>query len=271
MMYYKEKPIIIIRGGGDVATGIIQKLHRSGNAILILDVEKPTAIRRGVALCDAVYFGEKEVEDIKAVRIDSLKEIEKVWDQGNIPLYVDPKGDSIYEIKPMAVVDAILAKKNIGTNKNMAPITIGVGPGFIAGEDVDLVVETNRGHDLGRLIFSGPPQENTGIPGDIMGYTSERVIHAPNSGELKHIRKIGDLVKKGEKIAQIEDVAVKSKLDGVLRGLIGDGTIVHKGMKIADVDPRGEVSACYYISDKARNIGGGVLEGFYYLKWKKKI
>ena len=271
MMYYKDKPVIIVRGGGDLATGIIQKLHRSGNAILILDVEHPTAIRRGVSLCEAVVHGEKTVEDITACKIDSFDEIENIWEQGKIPILADPQGLSIEKLKPMAVVDAIIAKKNLGTYKDMAPITIGVGPGFVAKEDVDIVIETNRGHNLGRLILNGPAEKNTGIPGNIMGYTEERVIHAPAGGEVIHIHDIGDVVKKDETIAKIGETLVKSKLDGILRGLIANHTVVHKGMKIADVDPRKNPGDCITISDKARNIGGGVLEAFYYLKTKKNL
>lgn len=265
-MYYREKPIIVVRGGGDLATGIIQKLHRTGNHVLVLDVSKPTAIRRGVALCDAMFYGEKKVEDLVAVKISQVKEAYDLWDQGKIPILADPEGTSLEELSPMAVVDAILAKKNLGTTRDMAPITIGVGPGFHAGIDVDIVIETNRGHDLGRLIFQGPGAKNTGIPGNIMGKTVQRVIHAPATGKIENLHDIGDLVKEGEPIAHIADTPVLSKLDGVLRGIIGTGTEVFQGMKIADVDPRGDVSACTTISDKSRNIGGGVLEAFYLRK-----
>lgn len=271
MMYYKERPVIVLRGGGDLATGIIQKLHRAGNALLILDVPEPTAIRRGVALCDAMFTGEKTVEDVTAKKIESLDEVEELWDRELIPILADPEGRAIETVRPMAVVDAIIAKKNLGTSRDMAPITVGVGPGFVAGEDVDVVIETARGHDLGRLIFEGPPSENTGIPGNIMGYTAERVIHAPAAGVVENQNDIGDMVKKGEVISLIGSTPVFSKLDGVLRGMIGDGTEVHKGMKIADVDPRGEREACYTISDKSRNIGGGVLEAFYLLKYRKQL
>lgn len=256
-----DRYTVVFRGGGDIATGSIQKVKRVGFNVLVLESSKPSSIRRNVCLSEAIYDGSTEVEDIKAVKANSLEEIEKIFKEGNVAIVVDENADYIDKIKPIAVIDGILAKKNLGTNKGMAPITIALGPGFEANVDVDVVIETMRGHNLGRLLFQGKPVENTGIPGVIAGVSKERVIYSENSGVIKNIKKIGDTVKKGDVIAEIEGIAVKSELDGVLRGLIRDGYYVKRGLKIADVDPReSEKQNCFTISDKARNIGGATLE-----------
>ena len=171
------KQVIVVRGGGDLATGVVQKFFRSGINVVILETSLPTAIRRSVALCEAVYDGFTQVEDVKCRRVFGTDELESCWQEGNVPILVDPTGDSIQKIRPVAVIDAILAKRNLGTNRNMAGITIALGPGFFAGKDVDIVIETMRGHDLGRLIFQGSAKPNTGIPGDINGRSSQRVIY----------------------------------------------------------------------------------------------
>ncbi|WP_425448766.1 selenium-dependent molybdenum cofactor biosynthesis protein YqeB [Dethiothermospora halolimnae] len=258
------KGIVIVRGGGDIATGVIQKLHRSGFKVLVLEIEKPLVIRRTVSIAQGIFDGEIIIEDIKGVKVDNVAEIKEEWDKNNIPIIIDRNCSIIDKIKPRVLVDAIMAKKNIGTTKTMADITIGLGPGFKAGEDVDVVIESNRGHDLGRLIFDGYAEKNTGIPGKIMGYTKERVIKSPATGIIKHISSIGDNVKKGEVIAKVGEEPVYSKLDGTLRGLIMEGLYVSEGLKIADVDPRGIKKHCYSISEKARAIGGGVLEAILY-------
>ena len=264
--------LVVVRGGGDIASGSIQKLYRSGFKVLILEIEKPTAIRRNVAFSDAIYNGEAEVEGIKSVRVNNLQEIKDAHNKGCIPILVDKNGDIINELKPLAVVDAILAKKNLGTNKNMAPITIALGPGFCAGKDVDVVIETNRGHNLGRLIFDGFATENTGVPGEIAGFSKERVIYSEEEGYIKHIKSIGDIVKHNEVIALIGDKEVKASISGLLRGLIKENTKVNIGLKIADIDPRmKEIENYTTISDKARNIGGGVLEALLYMKKIKNL
>lgn len=253
---------VVVRGGGDVASGTIQKLYRSGFKVLVLEIEAPSSIRRNVSFSEAIFDGETTVEGIKGVLVKSYDEILKSWDRGHIPIAVDRYGKLIETIKPIAVVDAILAKRNLGTTIDMAPITIALGPGFKAGVDVNIVVETMRGHNLGRLIFDGYALENTGEPGPICGYAGERVIYSPCEGEINNIRQIGDIVKSNETIALIGGVEVKSKIDGVLRGIIRDKTYVSRGLKIVDIDPRyEEVENCNTISDKARNIGGSVLEG----------
>ncbi|WPC44491.1 selenium-dependent molybdenum cofactor biosynthesis protein YqeB [Clostridium sp. JS66] len=262
--------IVIIRGGGDIASGIVQKLYRSGFKVLIAEVEKPTSIRRKVCFSEAIFDSYVIVEGIKSVLVKNIYEIKKAWSEGSVPVIVDPEGKYIDIIKPQIVIDAIIAKKNLGTNMNMAPMTIAVGPGFEAGKDVDIVVETMRGHNLGRLIFSGMAMKNTGVPGKIAGYSKERVIHSPASGIIDNIKEIADIVKAGEVIAYVDGIEVKATIDGVLRGLIRNESKISKGLKIADIDPRiEEKQNCYTISDKARSIGGAVLEAVLYLKATK--
>ena len=260
----QKEGIVVIRGGGDLATGIVQKFNRSGFKLLVLETEKPTAIRRSVAICEAVYTGYASVEDISCAKIENLSELDECFRKGIIPLLVDPGGLSIQQLKPATVIDAILAKHNLGTRKDMSPITIGLGPGFCAGEDVDVVIETMRGHDLGRLIFKGYALPNTGIPGDINGKSSQRVIRAPVGGIVNHIRSIGDVVEAEEAICAISGETVTVPFKGLLRGLIREGLQVPKGLKIADIDPRLDVN-WRTISEKARCIGGAALEAFFYL------
>lgn len=270
-----KKILIICRGGGDLATGIVHRLFRAGFPVLVLETDSPAAIRRQVSFSEAVYDGTATVEGVTAERIASADRaaVDHVLEAGRVPLLVDPEGSSIPLLKPDIVVDAIIAKKNLGTAKEMAPLVIGVGPGFTAGEDVDLVVESMRGHNLARIFTTGSALPNTGIPGNIGGFTKERVLHAEAAGYMKNIRKIGDIVEKGEEIARIyekmtEDgtcsgsyVSVEASISGIIRGLIREGYHFQKGFKIADIDPReSELANCFTISDKARNIGGSVLE-----------
>lgn len=265
------KNLIIVRGGGDLATGTIYKLKKCGFPVLILEAESPSAIRRNVAFSEAVYQGQQTVEDITCYMAGSVAEAEQFLAKGKLTLLVDPAGVSIEALKPLAVVDAILAKKNLGTHKDMAPITVALGPGFEAGIDVNAVIETKRGHNLGKVLWSGFAAPNTGVPGIIAGFGKERVIHCPAEGILRNVKKITDTVVKGEVIAVVEteegNVPVEASLDGLLRGLIRDGYPVTKGFKIADIDPRmDEYGNCFTISDKARCIAGGVLEAVMYLK-----
>ena len=270
-----KKILIICRGGGDLATGIVHRLFRAGLQVLVLETDSPAAIRRQVSFSEAVYDGTATVEGVTAERIASADRasVNHVLEEGRVPLLVDPEGSSIPLLKPDIVVDAIIAKKNLGTAKEMAPLVIGVGPGFTAGEDVDLVVESMRGHNLARIFTTGSALPNTGIPGNIGGFTKERVLHAETAGYMKNIRQIGDIVEKGEEIARIyekmtEDgtfsgsyVSVEASISGIIRGLIREGYHFQKGFKIADIDPReSELANCFTISDKARSIGGSVLE-----------
>ncbi|RHO54176.1 EF2563 family selenium-dependent molybdenum hydroxylase system protein [Eubacterium sp. AM05-23] len=261
----KINETIIVRGAGDIATGTIYRLYNAGFRVIALDIESPTVIRRTVAFARAIQDGTAVVEGVTARRCESIEEVCRCLKKDEIPLCVDPRGDMIRMVRPDAVVDAILAKKNLGTTRDMAKAVVALGPGFTAKEDVDAVIETNRGHYLGKILYKGMAARNTGIPGNIGGYTHERVIHAPDSGVIRLCHDIGDLVKKGEHLAFIGENPVMAKIDGVLRGMIVDGTDVKKGLKIADVDPRGDRAYCYAISDKARNISGGVLEAVMHL------
>ena len=257
--------LIVVRGAGDLASGVIHTLAGAGFRVLALETAHPAAIRRQVCFCEAVYEGEATVEGLTAVRIDMLSDAEAVWKAGKIPVLVDPQCRCLDSIRPMALVDAILAKRNLGTNRAMAPLTVALGPGFCAGRDVDAVIETCRGHDLGRIIVRGCARPNTGCPGIIGGFGRERVIHAPAAGVMQNVRAIGDIVDAGEIIAWVahegEKAPVTAKIPGVLRGLIRDGFSVHQGMKIADVDPRlEERENCFTISDKSRCIAGSVLK-----------
>ena len=309
----KNNLLIICRGAGDLATGIIHRLHRAGHRVIALETDYPAAIRRQVSFCEAVYDGSAAVEGVTARLVPVLTDtetyteidaeidaesatetysgindtpaahiasekwdrsaIEAVLEAGEVPLLIDPKGESIALLKPDVVVDAIIAKKNLGTTIDMAPLVIGVGPGFTAGNDVHLVIESMRGHNLARIITDGMAQPNTGVPGNIAGFTSERVIHAPAAGYIHDVRKIGDIVQKGDEIARIypdkksydnalsEYVPVNATITGIIRGLIREGYYFKKGFKIADIDPReSELTNCFTISDKARSIAGSVLE-----------
>lgn len=297
----KNNLLIICRGAGDLATGIIHRLHRAGHRVIALETDYPAAIRRQVSFCEAVYDGSAAVEGVTARLVPALADaetdtetysgindtpaahivsekwsrsaIEAVLEAGEVPLLIDPEGESIALLKPDVVVDAIIAKKNLGTTIDMAPLVIGVGPGFTAGNDVHLVIESMRGHNLARIITDGMAQPNTGVPGNIAGFTSERVIHAPAAGYIHDVRKIGDIVQKGDEIARIypdkgsydnalsEYVPVNATITGIIRGLIREGYYFKKGFKIADIDPReSELTNCFTISDKARSIAGSVLE-----------
>lgn len=258
--------IIVVRGAGDIATGIAHRLHRCGFRVLMTEIERPLVVRRFAAFASAVPVGRAEVEGVCAVRVDNTGEVFEIWKDNNIPVLCDSQCRVLGELKPLAVIDAIMAKRNTGTFINMAPITIGVGPGFEAGSDVDAVIETRRGHNLGKVILKGSAEADTGMPGNIMGYSRERLLRAPASGVIRNILEIGDMVKQGDIIAQVEEEPVKSLIDGVIRGLIADGTEVKKGLKVGDVDPRGVREYCFTISDKSRSVAGGALEALLYLK-----
>ena len=274
-----NRPWVLVRGAGDLATGVIVRLHRCGFRVAVTECADPSAIRRRAALCEAVWNGQATVEGVTCRRVTDLDEAMRVSQAGEVPLLVDERADCIADMCPSAVVDAILAKRNLGTHRDMAPITVGLGPGFTAGDDVDAVVETMRGHHLGRVILQGAAIPNTGVPGVIAGYAAERVIHAPASGEMTFVQDesgqtvdIGALVRKGQPIARVGGVPVLATIDGVLRGLIREGYPVSEGLKIADIDPRPEQAAyCDTVSDKARAIGGGVVEALLYLARERGI
>lgn len=258
--------VVVVRSGGDIGTAVAHKLHRCGFKVLILEAREPLAIRRNVAFSEAVFEGEKTVEGVVCKKVEGMDEIMAMWEKDIIPLMVDENADILKDIKAEVLIDAILAKRNINTRIDMAPITIGLGPGFTAGVDVHAVIETNRGHDLGRVILEGEAEKNTGIPGIIEGFGEERVLRAPCEGAVKVISDIGEIVDIDETVMFIGDQPVKSKIKGVVRGCIRNGVKVPSGMKIGDVDPRGKLTNCFTISDKARNIAGGTLEAIFYLR-----
>ncbi|MDK2563458.1 selenium-dependent molybdenum cofactor biosynthesis protein YqeB [Romboutsia sedimentorum] len=258
--------IIIVRGAGDLSSAVMHKLNKCGFKVLALEVDKPLAIRRKVSFCEAVYEKEAMVENVYCKLCKNTYEIYDALKEGKIALAVDPLGKYIEKLKPKIVIDAILAKKNIGTSKNMAALTIALGPGFCAGKDVDVVIETMRGHNLGKIIYKGYALENTGIPGNINGMSKERVVYSKHIGVITNLVQIGDIVKKNQTIAYIKDDSeknheVRASIDGVLRGIIKNKTNIINKLKILDIDPRiDEVENCYTISDKARCIAGSVLE-----------
>lgn len=251
---------VMIRGGGEMASGVAHRLFRAHLKVVMTEIPQPLCVRRAVSFCEALLEKTQEVEGVTARFIASPKECPAVWKGGMIPLLIDPEGKSRDALKPSVLVDAILAKKNIGTHTGDAPLVIGLGPGFWAGKDVDVVIETNRGHDLGRVIYDGPAEPATGVPGDIAGVGTQRVLRAPRDGVFRPVKQIGDIIEEGETVAWVEDEPVTAAISGVLRGLLREGTSVQKGLKSGDVDPRGKRENCFTISDKARSIGGGVLE-----------
>jgi len=229
--------------------------------VCMTEMPEPLAIRRAVCFSEAVYEGEKTVEGVTAKRLVDAEAITATWKKGRIPVLVDPRAELRKTLRPHVIVDAIMAKKNLGTTLSDASLVIGLGPGFFAGRDVHLVIETNRGHDLGRLIREGEAEPDTGVPGVVGGYAEQRVLRAPEAGRFDPFREIGDPVEAGDVVADVNGVPMRARISGVLRGVLREGTMVHKGMKSGDVDARGNREACFTISDKARAIGGSVLEG----------
>ncbi len=259
--------LIVIKGAGDLATGVAHRLFRSGFSVVMTELPQPMVIRRTVAFAEAIFSGSVVVEDVVAVKSE-LAHVLQVIKEGKIPVVIDPQGVVVEKLQPLVLVDAILAKKNINTNITDAPIVIGVGPGFTAGEDVHAVVESKRGHYLGQVIRKGQALPNTGVPGEIGGYTVERILRAPCRGVFKGNAKIGQRVTAGEIVAYVDEVPVVASITGILRGLLHDQLLVDKDMKIGDIDPRCIGEHCFSISDKARAIGGGVLEGILFYKSK---
>ncbi len=273
--------LVVVKGGGDLATGVVHRLHRVGIKVIITELAQPTVIRRAVAFASAVFEGEVTVEGVVARRVKDAAQALALLPEGVIPVVVDPQAsalcpepfglaqgrrvEGVRELKPTVVVDAIIAKRNTSTKISDAPVVVALGPGFTAGLDAHAVIETNRGHDLGRVILEGQAAPDTGIPGPVMGYASERVVRAPGEGVFRGVKAIGDMVEAGDVVARAGDQPVLAPISGVLRGLLADGLAVKEGMKVGDVDPRGVREHCFTISDKARSIGGGVLEAILYL------
>ena len=252
---------VIMRGAGDLATGVALRLHRAGfKHLLLLETEHPLAVRRLVSFSEAINIGKVSIENVTAIRIDDPEILEQWQPENKIPVLIDPTGKSIQKLQPDIVIDAIIAKRNLGTNIDDAELVIGLGPGFTAGRDVNCVIETKRGHNLGRVIYEGAAAADTGIPGNIGGYTNERLLRAPNTGIFETNFNIGDKVEKGECVATVDSSPVLANISGVIRGLLRSATPVDNKTKLGDIDPRGKVDFCTTASDKAMAVGGGVLE-----------
>ncbi|MDX1303572.1 selenium-dependent molybdenum cofactor biosynthesis protein YqeB [Photobacterium sp.] len=258
--------LVMIRGAGDIATGVAIRLHNAGFKVVMTDIAQPTVIRCTVAFAQCLYGDPVEVEGVTARKAHSSEDAFAAIEQGLIPVIADEQCSSLASLAPTFLVDAILAKRNLGTTQNMAPITIALGPGFNAGIDCDAVIETNRGHHLGRIIYQGETQPNTGVPGNIAGYTHQRVLRAPCQGIMHNHVKLGDIVEEGDVIAHVGDSQIVAPLNGMVRGLLNDGLSVTEGFKIGDIDPRGIEADYTTVSDKARAIGGSVLEAMLYLE-----
>ncbi len=263
-----EPGLVLIRGAGDLATGVAHRLQRAGFSVAMAEVPQPRALRLAVSLANAVYEGSATVEGVTAQRAESAAEARRLLAEGRIAVLVDPEAGEGLSLAPEVLVDAIMAKRNLGTAITAAPIVIGLGPGFAAGVDVHLVVETNRGHYLGRVIEAGAAEPNTGVPGPVLGYARERVLWSPAEGILHARCRIGQLVAAGTAVAEVDGRPVLAQVGGALRGLLHDGLPVLAGEKVGDIDPRGIPEYCFTISDKARAIGGGVLEGILHARRK---
>ncbi len=257
-----HRKLVLIKGAGDLATGVGHRLHRAGFSVVMTEQERPTVIRRTVSFARAVFDAEAEVEGVRAKKVGEpdVKKIHEFIDQGIVPVVIDPYLEMLSQLRPGVFIEATLSKKNSGVSLNYAPLVIALGPGFKAGRDVHAVVETKRGHDLGRVIYDGEALPNDGMPGPVEGYSTERLIKAPGSGVFKAELAIGDLVSPGDPVGRVGDTAVRAEIAGVVRGLIQEGLEVKRGMKIGDIDPRMRSDYCFTISDKARAVGGGVIE-----------
>ena len=263
--------LILVKGAGDLATGTAVRLHRAGFSVVMTDIAQPTAVRRTVAFSQCIYDGHTTVEGITGRKAADRAQAEAILAAGGIPVLCDPEAAILAQLPFTVVVDAILAKKNLGTAITDAPIVLALGPGFTAGVDCHGVIETKRGHDLGRLILEGSAIPNTGVPGDVGGYTKERIIRAPADGPFEPMAQIGQQVSLGDVVAKVNGVPVTAQLTGIVRGMLPAGIPVTAGMKAGDIDPRCEERHCFTVSDKARAIGGGVLEGILYFGRKLSL
>jgi xanthine dehydrogenase accessory factor len=250
---------VLIRGGGDLASGVAARLFRAGFKVLVTELPQPLVVRRLVSFAEAVFVGELTVEDIRAVRAERFEDVAGIQDAGQVAVLVDPPLDCLPAYKPQVVVDARMRKKPPESTLEV-PLHIGLGPGFTAGKDCHAVIETMRGHTLGRVIWQGQASANTGIPEEVLGKTTERVLRAPADGVLLGQAKIGDVVRAGDLLAIVGDSELHAPFNGALRGLVHDGLEVFAGMKIGDLDPRGDPKYARLISDKSLAIGGAVLE-----------
>jgi xanthine dehydrogenase accessory factor len=252
--------LVLVRGAGDLGTGVAHRLHRAGFSVVVAELPQPQVIRRAVAFASAVYDGSAEVEGVTAVLIRDTGEVGPLLARRVIPVIIDPGCSGRLAIKPDAIVDARMAKQRLDTRLTDAPIVIALGPGYVAGHDAHAVIETMRGHDLGRVILAGTAHLDTGVPGTIDGIAQARVVYAPCDGCFVACGSIGDHVQAGQAVAHVDQQPALAHIAGVLRGILHDGLQVAAGQKVGDVDPRGVAAHCFTISDKARAVGGGVLE-----------
>ena len=257
--------LVLIKGAGDLGTGVAYRLHRAGFLLVVTELPQPTVIRRAVSLAEAVYEGEVAVESLRARLVQDVQQASQALGSGIVPVLVDPQADITRELRPRVVVDARMAKRNLGTRLDEADLVLGLGPGFVAGQDVHAVIETARGHYLGRVLLTGEAAPDTGVPGSIGGESARRVLYAPANGVFHALKRIGDPVAKGDVVAGVDDRPVEAFLPGVLRGILRDGLTVHRGMKVGDIDPRGVRDYCFTVSDKALAVGGGVLEALLHM------
>lgn len=261
---------VVVKGGGDLGTGVVYRLHRTGMRVLVTELPYPLVIRRGVALATAIYQKVVEVEGMVGRHVASDREIATAWQKGEVPVLIDPQASVVSRLRPTVLVDATMAKKNLGTRIDAAPIVIGLGPGFVAGVDSHAVIETQRGHYLGRAIYAGSAAPDTGVPGSTRSVTSSRVLRAPVTGRFETVCQIGDQVQIGQVLAHVDSEPVRAAIDGVVRGILANGLHVEAGLKVGDVDPRGVIEHCFHISDKALAVGGGVLEAVLFFGRQKK-
>lgn len=253
-------PWVIVRGAGDLGSGVVLRLVRTGIPVLVLEIPQPLAVRRAVAFAETVRRGTHQIEDVRASRIEEVGQAEDIWRAGAVPVLVDPEGAAIAALRPAVVVDARMLKRPPQTTPDVAPLTLGLGPGFVAGVHVHGVVETQRGHTLGRVYWQGHALPDTGIPEQVLHYREERVLRAPADGILETLVDIGQVVEAGTLLARVGEAEVRAPFRGAIRGMLPSGMRVTRGLKIGDLDPRANPQYCFLVSDKALAIGGGVLE-----------
>jgi xanthine dehydrogenase accessory factor len=259
---------VFIKGAGDLASGVAYVFKKEGYSVVMTEVEQPACVRRMVSFAEAVYEGEMCVQGVWGRLAASFEQAKQIMEKGDIAVLVDPQAETVEKFYPQVLIDATMAKKNLGTKMNDANIVIALGPGFEAGKDVHAVIETQRGPNLGKPIYHGMAAPNTGIPGNVLGFTIQRVLRAPGDGVFHTLVKIGDLVEKGDTVALVNELPVNTEIGGVVRGLLKDGLTVHKGMKVGDIHPEKNSEVCYSITDKALAVGRGALEAFNFLQAK---
>lgn len=267
----RSRTLAVVKGAGDLATGAAFRLFKCGVDVIMTEIERPLVVRRTVAFAEAVFTGSVTVEGVTAALADSVEQAQGLLAQGVIPVCIDPEAEVVGRLRPTVVVDAIMAKKNINTRITDAPLVVGLGPGFTAGLDVHVVIETNRGHNMGRVIRDGSSEDNTGVPGEVIGFTVERLLRAPEAGVMLPVRQIGEWVNAGEVVALVGGSPVTAEISGLVRGMLKAGVWAAKNSKIGDIDPRASVADCHTISDKALAVGGGVLEAVFAFLHTSKV